>query len=89
MRATTTMSTLALAAFTLALIAAPAFAASPYYDAMGMPMTADQADMTYNGMMHPEMMDAQPRMRGQYTCSPMEKRTRLQRKACGATKSMY
>lgn len=85
-----TTSTLALAALALSSIAAPSFAASPYYDSMGMPMTADQADMVMQQrMMDPAMMGMQPGMRGQYTCSPTEKRTRLQRKACGATRGMY
>ena len=78
---------LALAALTLATIATPSFAGSPYYDDMGAPMTSDQADMVMqNRMMDASMMGAQAPMRGRYTCSSMEKRTRLERKACGTTK---
>ena len=52
-----------------------------------MPMTADEADMVMQQrMMDLAMTGMQPGMRGQYTCSPTEKRTRLQRKACGATR---
>ena len=83
-----TISTLALAALALSSIAAPSFAGSPYYDDMGMPMTGDHADMVMQQrMMDPSMTGMQPRRRGQYTCAPGEKRTRLQREACGATKS--
>lgn len=77
---------LAVAALALASVATPSFAGSLYYDQMGTPMGADQADMVASQRMM--MMDGQPRRMGQFKCSPMEKRTRLQRQACGATKTM-
>lgn len=79
----------ALTIATLALISAatPSFAGSPYYDDMGTPMTAEQADMIASQRMM--MMDPQPRRMGRFTCSPMEKRTRLQRQACGSTMNAY
>lgn len=82
---------LAVAAVTLISVATPSFAGSPFYNPMGEPMTGQEADMTMHGGMMRDggMMRAHPRARGQFTCSPEEKRTRLQRKACGATRSGF
>ena len=75
----------------LTSVATPSFAGSLFYNPMGEPMTAGQADMVmHDGMMGDDgMMYAHQRARGQFTCAPEEKRTRLQRKACGATRSGF